>query len=387
MAVSINMPKLGLQMHSGLITEWYVKEGDKVEIGIPVFAIETDKLVTDVEATATGIVLKIVAQAGEEIEITKPCCYVGEEGEALRLEETQSPAPVKISEKQPVSITPLAKKMAKEYNVDYTNIKGSGAGGRIQKEDILAFLDERKSEPEIECIEKRNTEEAEYRPVSAMRKTIGKRLAESKREIPHVYFQNEVDATQLLHAKKIFSDRALLKNGNKLTINHIILKCTAFVLAEFRDINARLADDRIAYFPHVNLGMAVSVQNGLLVPVIRNAEEKSLLEISKEAFELAKKARDGKLMPEEYEDGTFTVSNLGAAGIDGFQAIINPPEAGILAIGAIKEKPAVIDGQIVIRPMMTLAGSFDHRLIDGETAAKFMARISEVLEEVAWLAL
>ncbi|MFR5583823.1 MAG: dihydrolipoamide acetyltransferase family protein [[Clostridium] scindens] len=302
-------------------------------------------------------------------------------------EETQSPAPVKISEKQPVSITPLAKKMAKEYNVDYTNIKGSGAGGRIQKEDILAFLDERKSEPEIECIEKRNTEEAEYRPVSAMRKTIGKRLAESKREIPHVYFQNEVDATQLLHAKKIFSDRALLKNGNKLTINHIILKCTAFVLAEFRDINARLADDRIAYFPHVNLGMAVSVQNGLLVPVILNAEEKSLLEISKEAFELAKKARDGKLMPEEYEDGTFTVSNLGAAGIDGFQAIINPPEAGILAIGAIKEKPAVIDGQIVIRPMMTLAGSFDHRLIDGETAAKFMARISEVLEEVAWLAL
>ena len=331
--------------------------------------------------------LKILAQAGEEIEITKPCCYVGEEGEALRLEETQSPAPVKISEKPPISITPLAKKMAKEYNVDYTNIKGSGAGGRIQKEDILAFLDERKSEPEIECIEKRKPEEAEYRPVSAMRKTIGKRRAESKRESPHVYFQNEVDATQLLHAKKIFSDRALLKNGNKLTINHIILKCTAFVLAEFRDINARLADDRIAYFPHVNLGMAVSVQNGLLVPVIRNAEEKSLLEISKEAFELAKKARDGKLMPEEYEDGTFTVSNLGAAGIDGFQAIINPPEAGILAIGAIKEKPAVIDGQIVIRPMMTLTGSFDHRLIDGETAAKFMARISEVLEEVAWLAL
>ena len=140
MAVSINMPKLGLQMHSGLITEWYVKEGDKVEIGMPVFAIETDKLVTDVEATATGIVLKIVAQAGEEIEITKPCCYVGEEGEALRLEETQSPAPVKISEKQPVSITPLAKKMAKEYNVDYTNIKGSAQEEGYKRKIFWPFL-------------------------------------------------------------------------------------------------------------------------------------------------------------------------------------------------------------------------------------------------------
>ena len=398
MAEVVRMPKLGLQMKSGLITEWYVKEGDAVKKGTPVFSIETDKLTSNVESTAEGIVLKIAAQAGEEVEVTGICCYVGQAGEAVEeLEEAktsgqddrrtaakenpgnENKAAVKEEPARGrIKITPAAKKIAEQYQIDYKQIKGSGPNGRIQKKDILAAY---KIESEVMADSTAETpENIIVKKMSSMRKTIGRRLTESKQNIPHVYFQNEIDATDIMESRELFKEAAGRKNGNKLTVNDIVLKAVAQALSEFEEINAQTDGEEIRYYKNVHLGFAVSVPGGLIVPVIQNAGEKSIAQLSREAFQLAQKARSGRLMPEEFSGGTFTVSNLGGFGIDSFQAIINPPESGILAVGSIKTKPVVVDGQLAARPMMTLTGSFDHRLVDGALAAQFMARISELLE-------
>lgn len=438
MAVAVNMPKFGLQMTSGMITQWLVSEGDTVKKGDPIFSIETDKIVSDVESTASGTILKILVPAGEEAKIMEPCCYVGEQGEKLpdaaegvaAAVEKNAQAPVTRAPDSPpaeeaappagrllatpyarklakdfgidlttvkgtgpngriqkrdvlfmqesgrVRITPAAKKLAEETGVDYANISGTGPNGRVQKEDVLAAVRAPEIVSDAECI---------LKPMSAMRKTVARRLAESKQTIPHVYYEDEVDATGLIAARELFQNAALKKNGNKLTYNDIILKAVATALSEFEDINAQLQGENIAYFRHVNLGFAVSIPNGLIVPVIKNAEQKSVAELSREASQLTDKARSGRLRPDEFTGGTFTVSNLGGYGLESFHAVINPPESGILAVGAIHKKPVVVNDTIVIRPMMRIAGSLDHRLVDGALAAQFMARVKQLLEDASAL--
>lgn len=447
MAEAVKMPKLGLQMTVGVITKWLVAEGDTVSKGDPIFSIETDKLVSDVESTASGVVLKIVAKEGDELEIMEPCCYIGQPGEAipdgdnaagtpeagnapvagqpqaaaappqaaaaapracgrllatpyarklahdfgLTLEEIPGTGPngriqrddvLAWQEKQRVKITPVAKKLAAEYGVDCSDIIGSGPEGRIQKADVQAAYQAMQAAPDADAALEEDTFQ---KPMSTMRKTVGRRLLESKQNIPHVYFEDEVDATAMIEARKLFQDAALRKNGTKLTYNDMILKAVAQALSEFQDINAQTDGQTITYFRHVHLGMAVAVPTGLIVPVIRRAEEKTMAEISREASGLAERAKAGKLSMDEFTGGTFTVSNLGGYGLEGFQAIINPPESGILAVGSIKEKAVAVDHQLAVRPMMKIVGSFDHRLIDGALAARFMVRVKELLESAVAL--
>lgn len=400
MAEAINMPKLGLQMTSGTITAWYVKEGDSVEKGDPVFAIETDKLSSDVEATCGGTILRILAQTGETVEITKPCCYVGEAGESLDTRVFCTPYGRKLAGEYGICVEDLkgtgpggrivaadveawresnqgqathrARKLAQDHQIDLATASGSGPRGRIQSEDVQRLLAETGREDK--------DEETVVKAMSSMRKTIGRRLWESKQTIPHVYFKDEADMTSLMEIRAKFQSAAVGRNGNKLSVNDIVLKAAAVALSEFEELNAQTDGASITYFKHVNLGVAVSVPDGLVVPVIRRADEKSVADISREAYLLAKKARSKNLMPEEMTGGTFTVSNLGSFGLECFQAIINPPESGILAVGSIKRKPVAVADEIRIRPMMALTGSFDHRLIDGALAARFMVRVKELLE-------
>lgn len=365
---SVNMPKLGLQMTCGMITEWYVKEGDFIQKGAPLFGVETDKLASDVESTVSGTVLKILVPEGEEAEVMAPCCYIGDAKE--QLEEAAAETAEKNSR---VMATPAARALAKERGIDLQNVKGTGPGGRIQKEDILALGEERSLE------EKENTE-SHTEPLSSMRRVIGARLSRSKQEIPHIYMEVEVDASAMVKAREVFGETAVKQNGQKLTYNDMVLKAAALAVAEFPAVNSRLEEGSIRYFHTVNLGMAVNAEQGLFVPVIRDAQKKSVAEISREAAKLAKRAREGKLLPEDMEGGTFTVSNMGNAGIDGFHAVINPPEAGILAVASIREKAVAVDHAVVLRPMVRICGSFDHRLMDGAYAAKFMIRVKELLE-------
>ncbi|HWR22120.1 MAG TPA: dihydrolipoamide acetyltransferase family protein [Feifaniaceae bacterium] len=437
MAVAVNMPKLGLQMTSGVITQWLVAEGDAVKKGDPIFSIETDKIVSDVESTASGTVLKILVPAGGEAKIMEPCCYVGAPGEKLPdaaaevnaaaepvTQPPAAPAPelapaaaeapagrlfatpyarklakdfgvdihtvrgtgpngriqkrdvLSAQEDGRVRITPAAKKLAEQSGVDYAALSGSGPNGRVQKEDVLSAVRTPDAASDADCT---------IKPMSAMRKTVARRLTESKQNIPHVYYEDEVDATGLIAARELFQNAALKKNGSKLTYNDIILKAVAAALAEFADVNAQIRGEDVAYFRHVNLGFAVSIKNGLIVPVIKKAEEKSVAELSKEASQLTEKARSGRLVPEEFTGGTFTVSNLGGYGLENFHAVINPPESGILAVGAIRKKPVVVNDAIVVRPMMRIAASLDHRLVDGALAAQFLARVKQLLEDAAAL--
>lgn len=433
MAESINMPKLGLQMTTGTITKWLVAEGDTVHKGDPVFSIETDKLASDVEATASGVVLKIVVHEGDEVPIMAPCCYVGAPGETVdSIAPGEAPSPVAPPAAAPAPAggrllaTPCAKRLAREFGLELREIRGSGPNGRIQRDDVLAFRDSarlkitpvakklaqelgvdtakitgtgpngriqkedvlaaRQAAPQVSpAAAPVGSEDFVTKPMSAMRKTIGRRLLESKQNIPHVYFEDEVDATSMQEVRKLLQDAATRKNGNKLTYNDMVLKAVAQALSEFPEINSQIEGENVTSFRHVQLGMAVAIPNGLIVPVIRHAEEKSLAEISKDAAALAAKAKAGKLTTEEFTGGTFSVSNLGGYGLEGFHAIINPPESGIMAVGSIREKAVVVEHQLAVRPMMKIVGSFDHRLVDGALAAQFMVRVKQLLENAAAL--
>lgn len=453
MAQEIIMPKLGLTMTSGTVTRWLKKEGDRVKAGEAVVEIETDKISAEVESPFDGTILKILAQEGEEREITVPICIIGEAGEIVGEGQTKKPsieAPVLSEKIETVSvykpaarifITPIARKVAKENNLDYSTLKGSGPLGRIVKADILKLLKDageivetvesgssriritplarkiaedngidvskvKGTGPEgrivkediLAAIESKQVEKTKVEavpsaqqtetasgarrvPLSGMRKVIAQRLTQSKRDIPHVYFKASIDMTQALVLKNKASELIKAKTGRKLSINDIVLKATAAALTEFPGINASLIDNEIIYHDHVNLGMAVSVEKGLVVPVIKDADKLSLSRINQTASEMAEKARDGKLALDEMSGGTFTVSNLGAYGIDEFSAIINPPESAILAVGRVAETPVAENGQVVIKPMMALTLSVDHRIIDGALAAQFMKRLKELFED------
>lgn len=290
-------------------------------------------------------------------------------------------------------ISPLARTMAQENGIDISKITGTGPEGRIVKEDIQAAMHEKTSiktvmaepivaEPVLETVQVHNETLAGGRrvPLSGMRKIIAQRLTQSKHDTPHVYFKVNVDATRIIELKNQISDLVKDKTGKKLSINEVIIRAVASALEAFPDVNVSLVDNEIIYHDNINIGMAVSVEKGLVVPVINDANKMSLSEINKIAGELAMKAKDGKLNMDEMSGGTFTISNLGAYGIDEFSAIINLPESAILAVGAAAEAPCVENGQVVIKTRMNLTLSVDHRVIDGALAARFMKKLKEFLE-------
>ena len=358
-------------MEEGKIEKWLKKEGDSVEKGDILLEVTTDKATLEVEAYGSGILRKIVVGGGETVPVTAIIGYIAEEGEQLPevQEKPKEEMAVKTEERaryeagpkeEPLSggkvkASPLAKKIAAEKGVVLGNVKGTGPGGRITKEDVLAAV---------------SAGGGAAAGLSPMRKAIAEQMSRSKREIPHYYLTAEIDMSEV--SKK----RASLS----LSFTPIIIKAVAQALSEFPQVNAHWQSGGIETFPKANIGIAVALEEGLIVPVLRDAQKKTVQEISTEVKSLAARAKEKKLSVEEYAGATFTISNLGMFGIENFVPIINPPQVGILGIGAIEEKCAAVDGKVEIRPRMKLTLSVDHRAVDGAVAAQFLKRLRAILE-------
>lgn len=428
MAEKIIMPKQGLQMTEGTITKWLVKEGDKVEIGQPLFEMETDKNTIQIDSTAAGEVLKLVAKEDETVPITETIAIVGKKGEDFsdllpkkKEEKKPEPAPAPVAPAAPavksapaddttpialeggrIFVTPRAKMTAERKNIDYKTVKGTGPSGLIIEKDVLAAAAV-KASPVAKAIAARKgvsittvtgtgengkivkhdilsgdanlSREDKVIPISGMRKVIADNMMNSVQSMAHAYHKVAVDMSE---AKLIRA--AFKKAEKKVSFNDIIIMALGRALQEYPRMNAWVEDGKITEKGSVNVGIAVAVDNGLIVPTVRDVQNMTIGEIHDESARLIAKTKAGGLKKEEYSGATFTVSNLGMFGIDEFTAIVNPPQVGILAVGSMTDTPVVRDGQIVIRPMMNLVLTYDHRVIDGAPAAQFLSRVKELLE-------
>ena len=368
MAEKVIMPRQGLQMTEGTITSWLVEEGGTVTKGEPLFEIETDKLTITIDANSNGKLLKIIHGEGEVVPVATTIAIIGEPGEdykSLLIDE-------KADER--IFVTPRAKMRAEELNLDYNLVPGTGPQGLITERDILGYHAANNNEVS------QKVPDATIIPLSTMRQVIAKRMHESLQTMAQANHRMTADMTEAVKIREQFRVR-----GTKVSYNHIVLRCVAKALTEFPIINSSLTDGAIIQKGYVHLGLAVAVNGGLVVPVLRNADLMTLPQIAAAADQLIAKARNGELEQDDYTGGTFTVSNLGMFEVDSFTAIINPPEAGILAVGKISKKPVVTeDDSIVIRSLMELSLTYDHRVVDGAPAAKFLRRIKTLLEN-PWL--
>jgi pyruvate dehydrogenase E2 component (dihydrolipoamide acetyltransferase) len=427
MATKVVMEALSPTMEEGRLVEWKKNEGDAVAAGDVLAEVETDKAVMELVARSAGVLLKQLVAAGATVPVSAPVGWIGEKGEsvpgdgapaapATKAEEkpaapakpaAEKPAaePAKQKDEQPapdpkagepkapeatapapaaparaagerIKASPLARKIASERGVDLAGVSGSGPEGRIIKRDL-----ERAAPAPGAAAGQGSTVDGqrfEDRPLSQIRKTIAKRLSQSIGPIPTFYLTSEVDMERVAEAREALN--AAAGDQGKISFNDIVLKAIATALVQHPECNAWWQDDHIRYWHDVHLGMAVAIEDGLITPVIRHADGKSLRQISAEARALAGRARERKLTPEEYTGATFSVSNLGMFDIEHFTAVINPPEAGIVAIGSIAQIPAVVGGAIVPRRRMRLTMSCDHRVIDGATGAKFLKTLKLMLE-------
>ena len=379
MITKIIMPKLGETMEEGTIGKWFRKEGDNVKKGEPLFEVTTDKANFEVESMTDGVLRKILFSTGDgNIPVLKTIGYIaGSMTEAIPAEAEPQPGLSPAGKPQDTIIqdgglraSPAARRLAKEKNIDISLIKGTGPEGRITEKDVLSF----------EGAPASNEAGVEIIPMSAMRKVIAQRLVMSKRESPHYYVQDEVDMTGAVGLRGKILSGIENKHGVRVSFNDIIVKGAADTLSKFPMINATFERDNIISFKNVNIGIAISVEQGLVVPVIKGADLKTVVEIAKERARLGALAKENRLSPKDMEGGTFTVSNLGMFNVDSFNAIINPPQVAILAVGRIKKLPRVVDNQVVIRSIMNLNLSADHRVVDGAYAAQFMDELRKILE-------
>jgi pyruvate dehydrogenase E2 component (dihydrolipoamide acetyltransferase) len=444
MAEIIEMPKLSDTMTSGTLVKWLKKEGDTVTNGDKLAEVETDKATMELENFEDGVLLRHYVGEGEEVEIGRPVCAIGEEGEeapdptgdgggapespeggeAANGDEASSAAePTPESPLAPAEptaepapstgrrkVSPLARKLAEEHGIDLARLTGSGTNGRIVKADVEKAVEEGlpaapatepapatagSTTPAEESVREIGPApapaptplpqlESKEEPVSNMRATIARRLLESKTSIPHYYLEIEVDMGPLLDLRQSINtglaDLPPEQGGAKFTVNHFFLKACAEAIRRAPAINSTWAGDKVLRHGEVHLAFAVAVEEGLVTPVIRNADRKGLRQIGAEANELTEKARQKKLTPAEMSDSTFTLTNLGMFGITSFFGIINPPNAAILSIGATVEKPVVVDGALAVGRRTTLGLSADHRVVDGAVGASFLQALRTVLE-------
>ncbi|SNT09693.1 pyruvate dehydrogenase E2 component (dihydrolipoamide acetyltransferase) [Anaerovirgula multivorans] len=402
MATEIRMPQLGLTMTEGMIGEWLKKEGDVVQKGDALLQITTDKLATEIESEADGVLRVIYAKEGDEVPVQGLLAIVGSLDEEINIDsnssKTETIADVAVQEEQHISPTtekaqrkrikasPLAKKTATKLGIDLSGITGSGFSGRIVQKDVLAQEPKRTETVSVETIYEAvespdvPTESADViKPLTSMRKVIGKRMTESKHNAPHVTLTTEanVDKTILLRSK--LNDK---NTEVRLSYTDILVKMIATTLRHIPMMNTSIEEDRIIIHDKVNIGVAVALEEGLLVPVVRDADRKGFKAISKEIKDLAARAKENKLSGDELMGGTFTISNLGNYDVDGFTPIINLPESAILGVGRIVRKPVVNENdEIVPASMMTLSLSFDHRVADGALAAQLLKMIKDYLED------
>ncbi|PDP87597.1 dihydrolipoamide acetyltransferase [Glycomyces fuscus] len=433
----IQMPRLSDTMEEGVISTWVKNVGDKVASGDVLVEIETDKAVMEYEAYEDGYLVKQSVSEGETVPIgavigviadspdavpgdsgdggSEPEAEPAEEEQGEKAEEIQeaaegteaekgeggsaeSTAPASGDEASRPRTSPLARRLAKEYGLDINKIQGSGPKGRIVRADIEAAREKGSSAEEaphaVEAKEeaKPSAERAASAPafddgraseelkVSNVRKVIARRLTESKQTVPHFYLRRTIDA-EALKAFRAQVNEQLSSTGVKVSFNDLIVKASATALKLHPAVNTSWVDDKLLQHHRVNVGVAVAVDAGLVVPVLHDTDKATLSEISTRTRELAGKARDGKLKPQEMSGGTFSVSNLGMFGVDSFSAVINPPEAAILAVGAMRQEPVVVDGEVVVRNRISLELSVDHRAVDGAVGAAFLKDLAEILEE------
>jgi pyruvate dehydrogenase E2 component (dihydrolipoamide acetyltransferase) len=396
MVTEIIMPKLGQTMEKGKIVRWLKKEGERVNKGEAILEIETDKAILEVEARDSGILKKILAKEGDVVPVAQVIGYITREGEEVpetSLEEKSEAAQARITEtphesEREIKASPLAKKIAKEKGVDLTQITGTGPGGRITEKDVLEYiarLETKKITPPAaapgEKVIMAPPEEFQIVPISGMREAIARKTAYSKANIPHFYICVEVDMTEAARLKEELTPIIESKVGVRLSFTHIIVKATALALREYPQLNAVCDGENIKISKNINIGIVVGLEDGLVVPVLKNADSLDLARMAAKIEELISKAREKRLSEDEFAGSSFTISNLGMLDVDSFTAIINPPEVAILAIGKIKDKPAVINGEIKVRKMMNLTLSADHRAVDGIIAAKFLNRVKMLLEK------
>ncbi len=387
----IIMPQVGQNIPSARIIQWCKKEGQEVKKGELVLVVESDKASFEVEADESGILLKVLHQEGEEVEILKPLAYIGQPGETVKVEEaaakeepsserpkTRAAPTPEITEKHiRILASPSARRLAKERGIDLAQVKGSGPGGRITKRDVLTAAAPSTSVAQVVAPEVKGIlPEDKVVPFSKMRKRIAERLTLSKQTIPHFYLFVEVDMSDALEWRKAAAE----KHGTKITITDMVIKACAVALKEFDRMNAYVEHNRIVIKRGVNVGVAIALDDGLLVAVIPDADKKSVSEISGFSKKNVEAARRGAIISGAV--GTFTVSSLGPYGVRGFLPVINPPECGILAVGTIEKRVVPLEDGPGVRDMMTIALAVDHRAVDGTYAAEFLNRIKHYLENI-----
>ena len=438
MATQVVMPKLSPTMEEGQLSRWLKKEGDKVSMGEPLAEIDTDKATMEMQALANGVLRKILIGEGESAPLGQAIAIIGDADEdiaallksiegkpakapsapaepappaAAPTQEATPPdtKPAESTDGKPSSetsreggrqlISPIAARMAAEAGINLKSVQGSGPGGRIVKRDIEAAAGAKegeakggpsKSGPRLKPMVAGSHKAgavfgpSSFRdePLSEMRRTIARRLVTSLGPVPHFFLTSEIDMERAADLRRSINE---LYPDIKLSINDIVIKVAAAALMQHPQVNASFRDKTVRYYEHADLGIAVATENGLITPVVRSADLKSLLEIAGEVRELAARARARKLKPEEYTGASFSISNLGMFGIEEFTAVINPPEGAILAVGAMAPKPVAHDGQIVIRQTMRVTMSCDHRVIDGAIGAQFLQTFKQILENPLYL--
>ena len=406
MAETISMPKLGFDMAEGLLVRWVKQVGENINKGDVLAEIETDKATVEVESSASGVVLSHIVDQGSMVPVNAPIAIIGAAGEkvdapaaapkpevkaeeksAALTQPTTAPAPSGQSsapaDNGPVKASPLARKVAKDNGVNLASVQGSGPGGRVVRKDVEAALaggqtSKVESRPQPSTINYQLTVEDKVIPTTKLRQAIGRRLVESKQTIPHFYVTHEYKMEAVMEMRKQIN--AYLPDNEKVSVNDFIIKAAALTLRQFPNLNATLKGNEIIQFGHVNVSVAVTVPGGLMTVVVKDADVKSLRQISGEIKAMAGRARDGKVKPEDVDGSTFSTSNLGMYDVEEFIAIVNPPEAAILAIGSAKETPVVVNGEIKVGSRMKATISVDHRVSDGAEAAQFMQAMAGFLE-------
>jgi pyruvate dehydrogenase E2 component (dihydrolipoamide acetyltransferase) len=440
MATQVIMPKLSPTMEEGQLSRWLKKEGDQVSMGEPLAEIDTDKATMEMQALGSGVLRKILIKEGESAPLGQLIAIIGQPDEDISAltsqaaspkpteapaatpapepkaeqaaEKAPEPAPAKSSEPAQgngrqasaapsetggrLIVSPLAARMAAEAGVDLRSVTGSGPGGRIIKRDVEGLISggapasHAAPQRQLRAVEPGTKPQAvpgqpstyHDEPISEMRRTIAKRLVTSLGPIPHFFLTVEIEMDRAAEMRAAIN---ALEPELKLSINDIIIKVAAAALIQHPQVNASFQDKTVRYYDHADIGVAVAIEDGLITPIIRAANQKSLSQIASEVRDLADRARNRKLRPEEYMGATFSISNLGMFGIDEFTAVINPPEGAILAVGAMSPKPVVRDNQVVVRKMMHVTMSCDHRVIDGATGAKFLQTFKKILENPLFL--
>ena len=408
MAETISMPKLGFDMAEGLLVRWVKQVGETINKGDVLAEIETDKATVEVESSASGVVLQHIAEQGAMVPVNAPIAIVGAAGEKVdvaspvaesgKQKTDEKPAAqtpptvaattqaVSPADNGPIKASPLAKKIARDNNVNLSAIQGTGPGGRVVRKDVESALaggatsDLRPSTPvtPITNYQLPISTEDKTIPTTKLRQAIGRRLVESKQTIPHFYVTHEYKMEAVMDMRKQIN--AYLGDNEKVSVNDFIIKATALTLRQFPNLNAALKGNEIIQFGHVNVGVAVTVPGGLMTVVVKDADAKSLRQISGEIKAMAGRAREGKVKPEDVDGSTFSTSNLGMYDVEDFIAIVNPPEAAILAISSAREIPVVENGGLKAGWRMKATISVDHRVRDGAEAAQFMQALAGFLE-------